>query len=105
MSAKHSLHRSGVELADERTHLNAAQNRRIKHVDSRIDSVTNEFDWLFDEAVDDGRVRLGDDDTVGGRLGDFGHLVDVSLTVSLLQNIYLSASQRTDHDGAFATVC
>lgn len=46
----------------------------MEHVDTGVDPVSDEFDWLFDESVNDGRSWLGDDHTIVGWLGDLCHL-------------------------------
>jgi hypothetical protein len=47
----------------------------VEEVDTGVDPVSDEFDGLLDESVNNGRVGLGNDDTVVGRLGDFGDLL------------------------------
>lgn len=49
----------------KKAHLYSVQNGRVEHVDTGIDPVADEFDGLFDESVDHGRVGLGDNHTVG----------------------------------------
>lgn len=65
-----------------RAELNAVEDRRVEHVDTGVDAVSDELNRLLDEAVNDGRARLGDNDTVGGRLGDLGDLVKLVLRSS-----------------------
>lgn len=57
-----------------RAELNAVKNRRVEHVDTGVDAVSDELDGLLNEAVNNRRARLGDDNTVGGRLSDLGNL-------------------------------
>ena len=47
------------------THLNSVENTGVEEVDTGVDSVSDELDGLLDEPVDDGRVWLLNDDSVG----------------------------------------
>jgi hypothetical protein len=58
----------------KKAHLDAVKDLGVEEVDTGVDPVSDEFDGLLDESVNNGRVGLGDDDTVVGRLGDFGDL-------------------------------
>ena len=51
----------------------------MEHVDTGVDSVADEFDWLFNESVDNGGSWLGDDHTVVGWLCDFCDLGSFSI--------------------------
>ncbi len=56
-----------------RPELDAVQNRCVENVDTGIDAVADELDWLFYEAVDAGCMAgLVDDDTILGWLLDLG---------------------------------
>jgi hypothetical protein len=57
----------------------------VEEVDTGIDSVSDEFDWLLDESINNCRVGLCDDDTVVGRLGDFGDLEVSKRTASSME--------------------
>ena len=71
--------RSGAEL-------DAAQNARVEDVDTGIDAVAHELNWLLDETVDAARVVRGvDNDTVLAGLFDLGHHNGALVTVLLVE--------------------
>jgi hypothetical protein len=61
------------------THLNAVKDGGVEHVDTGVDAVADELDGLLNEAVNDCRAGLGDDDTVCRGLGNLGNLKRVRL--------------------------
>jgi hypothetical protein len=65
VSAWHLLQEATL-IAD----LDTVENLGVEHVDTGVDSVSDELDWLFDKSVNNCRSWLGDDDTVVGWLGD-----------------------------------
>lgn len=85
------LHVSAKVSAGSFTHLDAVQDAGVEHVDAGVDPVADKLDGLLDEAVDDRGAGLGDDDTVGRRLGDLGNLTEISLG-----SIHREASRRSD---------
>ena len=55
------------------SHFNEVDDGRVEDVDTGVNSVTDEFNWLFDESVDSvWHVSVVDNDTVLGRLVDLG---------------------------------
>ena len=56
---------SKIGISSGIAHLDAVQNRRIEHVNPRVNPVTNKFYGFLNESVDHRRVRLGDNNTVG----------------------------------------
>lgn len=104
------------QCTDERViaHLDTVQDRWVEHVDTGVDPVSDEFDWLLDESVDNCGIGLGDDDTVSGRFGD---LCDLWVCVSICGlRCYICKGAKgergaeevgrrvTDHDRSLASV-
>jgi hypothetical protein len=56
------------------THLDAVKNARVEHVDTGIDTVTHELDWLLNESINDCTSGFGHNHTVCRWLGDLGDL-------------------------------
>lgn len=74
-------HQLAFPQESETPYLDSIQHARVEHVDTGVDSVSDEFDRLLDETVNDRRSGLCDHDTECGWLGNLG-----------------------DHDGTFTTV-
>ena len=78
-----------------KANLNTVKDLGVEEVDTGVNPVSDEFDWFLDESINDCRVGFSDDDTVVGRLGDFGYL----LSASPLIEVWV-----THHDGSFSSV-
>ena len=63
-----------MDSAGRRADLDTVEDLGVEHVDTGVDSVADEFDWLFNESVDNGGSWLGDDHTVVGWFGDLRDL-------------------------------
>lgn len=77
-------------LNRSRLELDPVENGRVEEVDAGIDSVADELDGLLDESVDDGRVGLLDNDTVGRGLGNLGHHDGTLASVSAMEGAGVS---------------
>lgn len=78
--------REGLLLDRSRAKLNAVQDGGVEDVHAGIDTVADELDGLFNEAVDARRVvRLVDNDTILGGLLDLGNHNGTLIAVALVE--------------------
>jgi hypothetical protein len=98
--------REGLLLDGGGAQVYAVEDRGVEDVDAGVDAVTDELDWLLDEALDAGRVAgLVYDDAVLGRLLDLcdtdGALVAVLLVEcnELLEGVFACDVRVEDEEG------
>lgn len=83
-----------------RTQLNALENTRVEDVDTGVNAVTNELNWLLDETINArGMVGLVDNDTVLRGLVDLGNNDGALVAMFLVELCELLKGIITDDIG------